>query len=521
MKRSWKELLGHLIPVHAIPICAVFVVLLVLSIALPLPAYAQDPAAPAVAAEENDERTSAPPWLEPRGLSVLDLVGQVPEEHLRGSILVFDEAGVTQYLRGERDGDRVTIEVSMPSYYVRHESGAQGTEFPCLGRRPILDEWPVPVPPSEMRIFSHGQEITALVGAKYWLHPAAQAEPIRGSDGDGRLERYLEYGYEGTPHADVARTPSGALAVPANMGCTYTLPGFHDNLTATFVFNYPQQINVEVLGSQTFSFHSYIGVGDTGRLSSLTKQMAGRYGGRHDKFRLNIPVGADYVWLNYPPSPVSTYAANNLSLEQNIRLPSSGTYRLIGFGDTKSVDHVVSMGLPLDAQWTDADLDGGSWLRRILPTELLAAPEYFVPPGVPYDPCMKDGGCPDALLDQIYYTSAEMTIYYYRVRRVENSNLFKVPLRQVGPSWRPGAAAVAASSPATQPVDTVANTLAVEGRASQVTQQPSTMALPRLHLPALVVSSPPPTFPDEEPQDGCPCGWFDQYFRMLDVVPGK
>ena len=31
-----------------------------------------------------------------------------------------------------------------------------------------------------------------------------------------------------------------------------------------------------------------------------------------------------------------------------------------------------------------------------------------------------------------------MTIYYYRVRRLQSSNLMRIPLEQVGPSWRPG-----------------------------------------------------------------------------------
>ena len=26
--------------------------------------------------------------------------------------------------------------------------------------------------------------------------------------------------------------------------------------------------------------------------------------------------------------------------------------------------------------------------------------------------------------------------------------------------------------------------------------------------------------PDDAPEAGCPCGWFDEDYRMLDVVPG-
>ena len=152
-----------------------------------------------------------PEWLEPRGLSVLDFVGQVPEEHLRGSILVFDEAGVVQYLSGRRNGDQVTIEVSMTPY-----RSPQFTEIWCLGRRPLFDEWPVAVPPSQMRVFSAGADVTNQVGSM-WYFPAAQERPVRGSlPTSGPVERYADN--RSTP---VTRTADGAINVPANMGCKF------------------------------------------------------------------------------------------------------------------------------------------------------------------------------------------------------------------------------------------------------------------------------------------------------------
>ena len=483
----------------ATPFLLVIITMLVLVGSLPASVSAQDlePSAADIA--------EAPAWLEPRGLSVLDLVGQVPEEQLRGSILVFDEAGVTQYLRGERNGDRVTIEVSMSSYV--DEVGY--TEFTCLGRRAILDEWPVPVPPSEMRLFSAGKDVTAQIWPTLRYHPAAQAEPIRGPNASGRLERYFEYGFEGSNQANVVRAADGAIAVPANMGCTYFIYGDYPDLTAKFVFNYPQQISVETLGSQTFAFHSYIGVGEAGRIQSLADQMAHAFGGRHDKFGLNIPSGADYVWLNYPPALVSAYAADSSKLDHNIRLPSSGTYRLIGAGDTKSVDHVVSMGLPLQAQWMDADLSGGEWLRRTGAIQVLGAPEYFVPPGIEFDQCMVSGGCPDSLLQSIYNKESQMTMYYYRIRRLQSSNLTKVPLQQVGPSWSP-------SSTTSLSVDAASPVEALSQSAVETTSLPAAV----IRLPLVMNLAPPPTYPDDQAEDGCPCGWFDEYFRMLDVVPG-
>ncbi len=365
---TWLRTLVRTWFLTALPLIA-----LTLGAALPMPARAQDsaplPAHPAA--------IDVPEWLEPRGLSVLDLVGQVPEDHLRGSILVFDEAGVTQYLRGERDGDKVTIEVSMPSY-----ENPYNTEFPCLGRRPLFDEWPVTVPPSHMRVFSAGREITDDVRTAFWHFPAAQAEPIRSSaPSGGPAERYAE-----ETGGTIVPDANDVLPITANFGCTMFLRGSVSDLTAEFVFDYPPQVYIEPLDSQTFTFHSYVGPGEAGRLDSLRDQLSSKFPNRHDKFPLDIPSGADYVWLNYPPSPVSAYAAPGDTLEHNIRLPSSGTYRLIGGGDSKSVDHVVSMGLPLAAQWRDSDLDDGNWLELTTQTEVISAPEYFVPPGIPYDP---------------------------------------------------------------------------------------------------------------------------------------
>ena len=108
---------------------------------------------------------------------MLDLVGQVPEDQLRGSILVFDEAGVTRYLRGERNGDKVTIEVSMSSY-----ENPCYTEFTCLGRRPLFDEWPVHrAALADARLLRRSRTSRTMCCTAFWHFPAEQAEPIRGS----------------------------------------------------------------------------------------------------------------------------------------------------------------------------------------------------------------------------------------------------------------------------------------------------------------------------------------------------
>ena len=191
------------------------------------------------------------------------------------------------------------------------------TEFPCLGRRALFDEWPVAVPPSEMRIWSGNTEITDKVHYEYWYFPAAQEQPIRGAR-SSPAERYDERDYDNPAHVEF--TADGALDVPANMGCTFFVRGTQcPDLTARFVFDYPQQIQVETLGSQTFTISFlYRRRRMLRHLSSLSSQMSGRYGGRHDKFRALHSERADYVWLNYPPTPVSAYAR-----EQKVRCRTS------------------------------------------------------------------------------------------------------------------------------------------------------------------------------------------------------
>lgn len=476
----------------------IFLFLLILGLSPSLPVYAQEPADPPATAEaqvpvDTSVNADAINWLEPRGLSVVDLVGLVPEEHLKGSILVFTGgSGILRYREGRRDGDRVAIMVEVSARYP--QLSVPYTTLNCLGKRALYDEWSVTVPASTMRIFQNGRDITAEVASTFHYYRAGQVQPSH----DAGSTRYKAYE---TPFVALERTSDGALKIPANMGCTIYIPGERSGLTAQFVFHAPRQIAVDVLGSQTFTFHSYIGTGDSGRIAALVRQMQSRYGSRHEKYPLQIPAGADHVWLNYPPTPVSAYSNPDANLDKNIRLPGSGSYRLSSNGGL-SVDHTVSQGLPLHAQWLDSDMGGGDYLHLLGPVNTLAAPEYFVPAGVPYDPCMKDGGCPSELLERIYKTPMQVTLHYYRVRRLSNTNLTSIPLRQVGTSWNAAAAAIAVSEPEAEAAGAGAGQMA------------------SVHIPLLLKPAKLTTLPDDAPRTECPCGWFAPDGRMLDVIPG-
>lgn len=437
---------------------------------------------------------SAPDWLEPRGISVVDLVGLVPEAQLVDTIVSSRVGtGILQYVSGQREGNTVTVTVRVyPRYWTDGTSNA--TTFGCLGKPAIADEWPVAVPPSTMRLFEDGKEITSeiLVSPMDYV-PAGQVWP---NNGGSDWWRYDFLWGQKTIFAE-----DGSVAVPANMGCVYNIGGHRTNLTATFVVTTATYLTVEQKGQQDFVFHSYIGAGNAGHMAKLNEQMNGRYGTRHDKFDLTIPAGTDYVLVKYPPTPVDPYMGQPAI---NVFLPSSGTYRINGADNTLSVDHVSSMGMPLFGQWQDADQKGGDYLRFFNNSTRIASPEYFVPAGIPYDACMVDGGCSEALLKRIYDSEMTMTIYYYRVARIRDG-LTRIPLKQVGPDW---SAVVNAAQPAfAQATATIPQ--------QTVPELDESVFLPLIFTAEPVVVE----LPDGDPT-GCPCGWFDEIGRMFDFVPG-
>jgi len=437
---------------------------------------------------------AAAAWLEPRGLSVVDLVGLVPEAHLVDTIISSRVGtGILQYVSGTRDGDTITVTVRVyPRYWTDGTSNA--SIFGCLGKPAIADEWPIAIPPSTMRLFENGQEITSeiLVSPMDYV-PAGQILPNNGGSDWWRYD--FLWGQKTIFNED------GTVAVPANMGCVYNISGHRTNLTATFVFQSPKYLVVEEKGQQDFVFHSYVGAGNSGHMANLNAQMNRRHGNRHDKFDLTIPEGTDYVLVKYPPTPVDPYMGQP---EINVFLPTSGTYRINASDNTLSGDHVSSMGMPLFGQWQDADQKGGDYLRFFSDAHRIASPEYFVPAGMAYDPCMVNGGCSEELLDRIYNSEMTMSVYYYRVARIRDG-LTRVPLKQVGPDWKPAVSAAAS----------LTTNDAFNGQQT-IPDRDELIFLPLIFTVDVVPVV--AELPDGDPT-GCPCGWFDGFGRMFDFVP--
>lgn len=421
-------------------------------------------------------------WLEPRGLNIVDLVGLVPESHLTDAILSFSGVGgIVQYVSGQRTGDTVVIQTRISPGYLPNN-----TIFNCLGQIAALDQWPSNVPAGRMQLFADGVDITTQI-AFFEFFTSGQVLPVQNTQpGQAGADRYQK-NFQQPSFTD------GKLQLPANSGCNIFLNGHVTaNLTATFTFTLSSPIAMQHLGSETFTFHSYVGPGFAGQLESLRAQMEARFPGiRHDKFTLTPPAEAEYLLVHIPPTPANAGAFE--PLDRNLTRPTSGSYRLLHRdGNLLSVDHTNLMGLPLQGQYKDADLSPGvEFLPRIVDVDQVASPEYFVPPGVAYDPCMTNGGCPDSLLDQIWNATASLTVHYYKVTRTD-VGLDRIPIQPVGPGWSPAGRNITRPS---QPVLFIQDT--------------------RLYLPTIFN---PAVIPPDDTA-GCPCGWFTADGRMLDFIP--
>jgi hypothetical protein len=435
---------------------------------------------------------AVPDWLEPHGLHVVDLVGAVPEEQLRDAIVTASpSSGIAQYLEGSREGNRVTIKVRLWPRYLK--SPGDYTLIGCLNNRVYSDYWATTVPEAKMRVYSGSRNITQRIAGGSitpagWVHPAGGAID---------KDRYAAPPIGPMQSAD-------EVLIPANRGCLLFIEGRHSDLTAVFTYNFEKKISVQAMGQETFSYGGYRGIGFAGVFAPLQKQLQ-KYGNRHDKFALNIPAGADYVFVKFPPSTVGQDAIDDI--ETNVQQPSSGTYRLARDAQALSVDHNVSMGLPLNSMWRDSDQAGGKYLSLLPKVNTISALEYFVPSGIDYDQCMTRGDCPESLMQEIISKRMNMTVYYYKVDRIAEG-LTRIPLRQVGPQWSPQDAFAAGE-----------HGVQVERASDLSKEEISPAASHQIFLPVVGTGTPPPELPADD-ANGCPCGWFTSEGRMVDYVAG-
>lgn len=447
---------------------------------------------------------STPAWLEPRGINVVELVGVLPEEVLRDSIISYDpDRGVVRYLSGERIGDQVTVRV-------RYDYGFKN-ELGCFGQTPNWDHSTTISPPGKMRVFDNGTDVTNRVSLNGTYFPAGQITPQYSA---ATMERY-----QSRPIV-LQRDSGGWLNIPANMGCVLKITGaMPTQVTAEFRFQSADYIKATLVHQDELQAHSYIGEGYAEKLQSLQKQMSARYRPRHDEWQwffqpLEIKQklqGADYAFVKFPPSGFNPYGEG--------MAPSAGAYRF-GYadGDTgitrASVDNFNTMLVPFRYQWQDADQNPNSRFLNYYQLfdkmegyrfDGIKSPEYFLPPGVEYHPCMTNGGCSADLLQKIYDTTYPLNLYFYKIER-KTGGLQQIPLRAVGNTYT-----ATTASATSDPEGTFAHS-ALMAPPTVVNGGGYSTYLP------LIIKPLPPAEPDD-PTMGCPCGWFDQEGRMWDFIP--
>lgn len=444
-----------------------------------------------------------PAWLEPRGLSVIELVGQVPESQLQGTIISYGPSnGIVVYESGTRNGNTVVVTATIYPRFatVSWAPNQMLTYFPCLGQEPHYDHMASAMPRSTLRIYNGGVDVTSQIQFMY-LTQMVTGQPTASS---AQWNRYPRYSYGNAPgYYDLPMTPQG-LSIPPNSGCEIWIPGHnYAALTGVFTMTVNSPIHASVVGSQAATFQSYIGPGEVGILQPLMQQLQARYGARNTRVPLSIPAGADYFLLKFPPMPGDPYTG-----ALNARRSTGGTYRLARptSQNVLSTNYVFSAAFPLDVFWRDADqAPSSTFLPAIKDPFELEAPEYVLAAGVAYDDCYTRGDCSAAKLQQIYNATMHLEIIYLSVNQPPTGTQW-TPLRMAGLPWSPSAtgSAVTGSPPL--------ELLTTSGDAP-VRAPDAATANHYIYLPLLFhVELDQPT--------GCPCGWFDDVGRMVDYVPG-
>lgn len=444
-----------------------------------------------------------PEWLEPRGLSVIELIGQVPDEYLQGTIISYgDWDGILVYESGSRVDNRVVITTTIYPRFTRVSWVPNGelTLFGCLGQSPLYDHMGSVVPSSTLRVYdSAGQERTQEIV----ILEITVMDRLQPSGGSDQSFRYPEVKY-GLNRPNPLPLDEDGLHIPANSGCIINLPGGdYRTLTGVFTLLVEPSVRTSVRGTQAATFQSYMGVGWVGVFEPLMAQLRQEYGDRHGRIPLSIPAGANYFLLKFPPMPGDPYTGCCQPPYLNADRPSAGTYRLADGQTGLSTDMVFSAGFPLARAWQDTDQAPSSYFLPVLEQlPELAPPEYVLPSGIPYNSCFTEGNCPADVLEQIYSAQMDLEIIYLQVTRPADGQW--IPLHMAGPGWSSRALD---KPPAIQ--QQPAAIMGTNPRALKVLTYSHHLFLPLALNPVI-----------EELPDGCPCGWFDDLGRMLGFEPG-
>ncbi len=458
------------------------------------------------AASATAETTEMPAWLEPRGLSVIELVGVLPEASLQGTIISYgDGSGIVVYESGTRNGNALVVTTKIyPRFYRRSWAPNNAlTIFGCLGQIPYFDHMGSVVPASTLRVYnSSGREVTSEITGMSITRMGTR-QPLANTTQYVRYPK-VEYGPQKPNPLPIG--PKG-LNIPANSGCQILLPGAnYYPLTGEFTLTLEPSIEATVLKTQQATFQTYIGVGNLGIFQPLMNQMRSKYPDRDTRITLSIHEQANYLLVKFPPMAGDAYADSGESSYLNADRLSGGTYRLAKNIVDLSTNLIFSAGFPARVAWQDAGQAPGSVFLPVMrgPSQL-AAPEYVLPDNIAYNACFTQGNCGPSVLQQIHNAQMTLRILYLSVTKPVSGGQW-VPLKMAGPSWSPSIQDPAPSAPESRDpvagsVDTV---LSVVG---------ATTDTHTAYLPLILFT------PSEEEPTGCPCGWFDNSGRMLGFWP--
>jgi hypothetical protein len=449
-----------------------------------------------------EDPAATPAWLEPRGMAILELIGQVPDRYLQGTILSHDDGeGIVVYESGSRVGNLVVVTTSIYPRVTTPTWTPYLSTFGCLGEEPHLDLMGSVVPASVLRVYADGgAEVTAQIS--YMVATSmAKNQP---SSGSGEWSRYPTYSYGPGGNYPLPMQPDG-LHIPTNSGCRILLPNAdYEHLTGVFTLEIDSSPAVGVVGVQQATFKSYIGPGNVGIFQPLMDQLLQTYGSRALRVGLNPPAGTSHFLLRFPPMPADPYTDRDGPPYPNADRPVSGTYRLWKPVHELSSDLTISAVFPISEAWLDADQAPGTVFLPLLrtPTEL-AVPEYVIPAGVAYQSCFTAGTCSSAILEQIYNTPMTLEIVYLSITKPALGGEW-IELEMAGPLWVPPAS------------DTGGVGLALEQPVSGGDLSFTISEVPtdeyKIYLPFVSADV-------EEIPTGCPCGWFDALGRMLGFSP--
>lgn len=416
-----------------------------------------------------------PPWIEPRSLNITNLVGQVPDSLLQGVIISsYPWDGIVQFGSSSVSGNTIVITTT-----IHGRLHPWGTTLGCLGQVPRSDEMGSAATLSHLKVYTpDGSNVTSqIIGGSYW--PATLTQPLAGTaTWQGR--------YDDLP-LTISQSSQG-LELPANVGCDLHMSGSYTELIGVFTLQRPAVVPVvNVIGTQSATYQSYIGLGEVGRFQPLMDQLRELYPERHTYINMSIPPGADYIFAVYQPMPGDYGGEPYDASDPNRSLPSGGTTRLRAL---KLSGDLTNFGaFPLKLAWQDADLTSSSatYLPVLRDPSQFTAPEFVIPPGVTYDDCFIYGTCSEDVLATIHNTSAPITLVYLSVS-APTSGCELIPLKFAGPYWTPGMHGVASSA-----------RTAASGFPGTYT----------VYLPALFKS------PD---LSQCPCGYFNAEGQMIAYV---